>query len=337
MDEVAVSLKGINHRWPSNGVTACRNVSLDLHTGCLHALVGENGAGKTTLGLILSGVLKPDSGTVQLKSGNIDLKEKTRGLIPGIGLIRQRSIWPPVLSLKEAAVVGRSGEQSSFSKTAEKWNLNGINPDTRVSAMDAAGLQRAEMIAALMFNPEILILDEPSSAWEEGRGNEFYQLMKQLKGAGRTVMLITHRLDDVFSIADQVTVMRHGHVTGTWNVKDIDYSMLTREMFGEEESSDMPLIKKVLTPSPKVLQARIEAYRVGVSISGQKVLDGLSFKLHPGEILGITGLREEGLSYLEDVISGNLKIDTGSLILDSRPIPQGAPGMRKAGLHYVPS
>jgi len=342
-NKTAASLRDVNHLWPSSGVTACRDVSLDLQSGSLHALVGENGAGKTTLGLILAGVLKPDSGLLKLSSIEVNLKENSKGLIQNTALIRQRNIWPAVLSVREASVLGRSDvprkikdQISLFNQTARDWDLTGINPETRVSRMDTASLQRAEMIAALMFNPEVLILDEPSSAWEEGRGSEFSRLMKQLKDSGRAVLLITHRLEDVFSIADRVTVMRHGSVISSRDVGNTDYATVTQEMFGEQPVYP-PSGKKQYPGSGFPGKARLEALGLGVKDSGRNALEELSFQLFPGEILGITGLREEGLSLLEDVISGNRRVDKGSLILDSKPVPSSASGLRKAGLHYVPS
>lgn len=352
MNKAAASLRGVNHRWHSSGVTACSDVSLDLYSGSLHALVGENGAGKTTLGLILAGVLKPDSGILKLNSGEVNLKKNSKGLIQNTALIRQRNIWPEVLSVREAAVLGRSArpgrikeQLNLFNQTADDWGLAGINPDTPVSSMDAASLQRAEMIAALMFNPEVLILDEPSSAWEEGRGNEFFQLMNRLKDDGRAVLLITHRLEDVFSIADRVTVMRHGSVISCRDVGDTDYSTITREMFGEQpvrpSLSSKTQSGDIQNPDSCVNriagQPRLEALGLSVIDSGRIALSKVSFKLFPGEILGITGLREEGLSLLEDIISGNIRVDKGSLVLDSKPVPSSASGLRKAGLHYVPS
>jgi len=343
-NDLAASLRDVNHHWVSSAVSACRDVSLDLHTGSLHALVGENGAGKTTLGLILAGVLRPDSGLLRLGSRKVILNEKPKGTIQDIALIRQRNIWPPVLTVREAAILGQREsprkirEQfDSFNRTAEDWELTGINPRDRISGMDAASLQRAEMIAALMFNPKILILDEPSSAWEEGRADEFFHLMSRLKDAGKAVLLITHRLEDVFSIADRVTVMRHGLVTGSWKTEDTDYSMITREMFGDQPEFRASSRKKTVFPGKYSGEPGIRAVDIGVIDAGKKVLEGINFQLQPGEILGITGLREEGLSTLEDVMTGNRRVDTGKLFLDSEPWPPSASGLRKAGLHYVPS
>ncbi len=342
MAEFAASLREINHTWLPSGVMACRDVSLDLRSGSIHALVGENGAGKTTLGHILAGVRKPDAGTLQLTTGVVNLHEHKKGIFHEIGLIRQRNIWPPALTVREAAILGRKDspksirkQQGLFIKTAEEWGLSGIDPEMPVSRMDSAMLQRAEMIASLMFNPEVLVLDEPSSAWEEGRGDEFFNLLRRLKDIGRGVLLITHKLEDVFSIADDVTVMRHGSVAGTWETKETDYSMLTREMFGEAETSGEdhsrgPLIRKDIP-------ALLEADKIGITISGRRELESVSFHVRPGEILGITGLREEGLSSLEDVISGNRRLGSGTLKVNSKNIQSGAAGMRQAGLHYVPS
>jgi len=344
MISLAASLRDVNHHWISSGVTACRDVSLDLHTGSLHALVGENGAGKTTLGLILAGVLKPDSGLLHFGSNEVRLNERPKGIIQDIALIRQRNIWPPVLTVREAAVLGQRErprkireQLDAFNRTADDWELTGINPGNRISGMDAASLQRAEMIAALMFNPKVLILDEPSSAWEEGRADEFFHLMNRLKDAGKAVLLITHRLEDVFSIADRVTVMRHGLVTGSWKTEDTDYSVITREMFGDQPGFRTSSRKKSVFPGEYSGEPRIQAHEITVVDAGKKVLEDITFQLHPGEILGVTGLREEGLSTLEDVMTGNRRVDTGKLFLDSKPWPPTASGLRKAGLHYVPS
>jgi len=343
-NKLSASLRDVNHHWRSSGVTACREVSLDLHTGSIHALVGENGAGKTTLGLILAGVLKPDSGILHLGSMEVRLEERSEGLIPGIALIRQRNIWPPVLTVREAAVLGQRKrprkireQVSAFNKTAEDWELTGINPENRISGMDAASLQRAEMIASLMFNPDVLILDEPSSAWEEGRADEFFHLMSRLKDTGKAVLLITHRLEDVFSIADRVTVMRHGRVTGSWDTDDTDYSIITREMFGDQPVYSTPSGERTGLSGTISGEPRIQALEISAVDAGRKALEQITFQLYPGEILGITGLREEGLSTLEDVMTGNRRIDKGKLMLDSKPWPSTASALRKAGLHYVPS
>lgn len=344
MNEFPASLRGINHTWPRSGTVACRDVSLDLQPGCIHALVGENGAGKTTLGHILSGVREPDSGILNLGAGDINLADRRGGLFDEVGLIRQRSIWPGVLTVREAAILGRKaglrsvrGQKKLFMETAAQWGLDDIDPGTSVTGMGAAALQRAEMVAALMFNPRLLVLDEPASAWEEGRGEEFFRLLRKLKESGRSLLLITHRLEDVFQIADQVTVMRHGSVTGTWATAETDYSSITREMFGEEGMNTRLPKRESLSENPADPDLLLEADKIGLTVSGRTELAEVSFRLRQGEILGIAGLKEEGLSFLEDVVSGNRRLSTGNLRVGSKSVNSGAPAMRRAGLHYVPS
>lgn len=344
MSELIAGLRGINHKWQRSGTVACRDISLDLQPGCIHALVGENGAGKTTLGHILSGVREPDSGFLNLGAGEINLAGRSIGLFDEIGLIRQRSIWPGVLTVREASVIGRKGcprsirdQKRLFEQTAEQWGLEDIDPGTIVSKMGAAALQRAEMVAALMFNPQILVLDEPASAWEEGRGEEFFRLLKALRDSGRSILLITHRLEDVFNIADSVTVMRRGSLTGTWAASETDYTSITREMFGEEGLKARLPDRESQPAGASDSETMLEARNIDLTIAGRQELDKVNFHLQQGEILGIAGLKEEGLSFLEDVISGNRQPGSGNLLVNSKPIHNGAAGMRRAGLHYVPS
>jgi simple sugar transport system ATP-binding protein len=383
MAEPPVVIRNISHVWPGSGLQVCHNVSLQVGKPGVHALVGENGAGKTTLGHIASGVLTPDSGYLLMDGHALNLAENRRGLIDGVGLIRQRSIWPPALTILEAAVLGRPGtppvrrkQIRLFSETAVRWGLEDVDPLRSVAGTDAATLQRAEMVAALMFSHRFIILDEPSSAWEEGRSEEFFNLLNRLRDSGCGILLITHRLEDVFRIADEVTVMRHGRVVGSWDAGSLDYTALTGYMFGEGNSpqetvqspdipagrhnpeENSPVTKAGESPggrsgesaggsgvspgeSSNPLRAEstpvLELRNAGITAAGRTELQNISFSLSPGEILGITGLKEEGLRFLEDLLSGNRRADTGGLYVDSRLMKGGSPAMRRAGLRYVPS
>jgi ABC-type uncharacterized transport system ATPase subunit len=352
MADHPVVIRNISHIWPGSSLQVCDNVSLRVRKPGVHALVGENGAGKTTLGHIVSGVLTPDSGYLLMDGHELNLAENRRGLIDGVGLIRQRSIWPPALNILEAAVLGRRGTPSSrrkqirlFSETAAQWGLEDVDPLRSVAGTDAATLQRAEMAAALMFGHSFIILDEPSSAWEEGRSEEFFNLLNRLRDSGCGILLITHRLEDVFRIADEVTVMRHGRVVGSWDAGKLDYTALTGYMFGEGNSPQdilpPPEIPAGLYSGQEIPTTAgnpvLELRNAGITAAGREELHNISFTLKPGEILGITGLKEEGLRFLEDLVSGNRRADSGGLYVDSRLMKGGSPGMRRAGLRYVPS
>jgi len=381
MADPLAHLERVDHTWPVSGTRACREVSLDFHGGAIHALVGENGAGKTTLGHILAGVQVPDHGRLTIDGRSLDLAKGRGALIDGVGLVRQRGIWPAALSVGEAAGLGRPREQRRrFADVAARWGLSDVDPSTPVSRMDAAGLQRAELIAALITDPAVLVLDEPAAAWEEGRSEEFFRLLTQLRDDGRAVILITHRLDDVFRIADRLTVLRRGAVAADGPAADTSIARTAEAMFGEGSPSpriapespeaDSPSTAEVAAGAaeppksaassiasgapagPSGSAARIaapaesaaplgapvlHAESLDLSSAGRPELRGVSFTVRSGEILGITGLREEGLAALEDVVSGNRRPARGVLSLRGRPIRGGAAAFRRAGLRYVPA
>ena len=348
MTEISAVLKGANFTWKTSGVKAAHDLWLNLDGRRIHAIVGENGAGKTTLGHIVAGVLRPDSGILQIGEKHYNLSKHRRGLFRKFGLIRQHCIWPADFRIREAAFLGRKPhdlktQRRKFSQVAERWGFGDINPEERVGEMDAASLQRAQMVVALIMEAKILVLDEPSSAWEEGREAEFFGLLNLLRAEGRAILLITHRIDDVFEITDVVTVLKEGRIVGTWNVGEINKKKLTSAMFKGSVGSDSSIdTKRVICEEaqPDDNQTRadgisplLEARGLGFEGSGQKQLKSVSFKIFPGEILAITGLREEGLSCLEDMLTGNIEPTSGELLIDSKPCRGN---LRRKDLRYVP-
>ncbi len=240
-------LENVELTWQPSGVQACRSVSLNLQTGGIHALVGENGAGKTTLGHILSGVVPPDSGRLIRSDSHseetINLAGRQPGLLPGAGLVRQRSIWPVNLEVWEAAILGRESRgtgrraiMEQFRSTAAQWELENIPPRIPVARLNAPELQQAELTAALMNNPRLLVLDEPSLVWEESRRKEFVHLISSLAEKDVCVLLITHRIEDVFRFARRVTVLRRGKICGTWESGEISKKDLLEQMFGRQDA-----------------------------------------------------------------------------------------------------
>jgi len=345
MADNAFRIQNVNHRWSGSGLQVCRNVTLSIRKNSIHALIGENGAGKTTLGHIICGLQTPDTGTFTMGEETIDLSQHTGGLIRGVGIIRQRSIWPATLSVLEAAVLGRVGapktkseQKKLFLETARHWDLEDVDPALTVFRLDAPTLQRAEMVASLMFEHRFLVLDEPSSAWEEGRDREFFSLMNRLRESGCTVLLITHRLDDVYKIADEVTVMHHGRVAGHWDINDVEHGRLAECMFGETSVERGNLFHEGnRNETAEVDSPVLELRGVGLTIAGRKKLVDVNITLMSGEIMGITGLKEEGLRHLEELVSGNRRPDRGVLLVESKPVKRGSWGMRAANLRYVPS
>ena len=355
MTELSAVLKGANFTWKAGGVRAARDLWLNLKGGQIHAVVGENGAGKTTLGQIIAGVLRPDSGVLQLGERHYDLSRHRRGLLQGFGLVRQHCIWPSDFRIRETAFLGRRprglrAQNWEFSRVAERWGLGDINPEERVGEVDAATLQRAQMVAALMMGARFLVLDEPSSAWEEGLEAEFFALLNLLRAEGRAILLITHRIDDVFRIADVVTVLKDGRVVGTWDIGKANKEKLISAMFGGSEFTGLDLsigARRAIrgraqfedggtrAPGEGVMPV-LEARNLSFKGPRQRRLKSVSFKIFPGEILAVSGLWGEGLSCLEDVLTGSIESTSGELLMDAAPC-KGILELRRRGLRYVPS
>jgi len=348
MTELSAVLRRADFTWKTSGVKAARNLWLNLDGGRIHAVAGENGAGKTTLGHIIAGVLQPDSGFLQIGKIQYDLSKHRHGLFQSLGLVRQHCIWPPGFRIHEAAFLGRKprsprARKREFSRIAERWGFGDIDPEERVGRMDVFRLQRAQMAAALMIGTRFLVLDEPSSAWEEGNEAEFFALLNLLRTEGRAILLITHKIDDVFRIADVVTVLKEGRIVGTWNIGEIDKKGLTSAMFGGDRFTQLGLTidsrfrRKAQSENahlPKsAVKPVLEVRNFGFENSHRK-LRSVSFKIFPGEILAITGLRGEGISCLEDALTGNIESVSGELLMDGRPC-RGS--LRRRGLRYVPS
>ncbi len=377
MPPLLCKLENVNLTWRPSGVRACRQVNLDISAGEIHALAGENGAGKTTLGHILGGVLTPDSGILKTYCGSnsstINLADKKPGILPGTGLVRQRSIWPRNLEIWEAAILGRQRKISrksiinEFLKTAEKWELDKIPPRKKTAQINAPELQQAELTSALMANPELLILDEPSLVWEEGQSKSFERLMNKLKESNLGILLITHRIEDVFKFADRVTVMREGQIEGTWETKSINKKYLLEQMFSndactdsgpaeswpaESEPANQGLVnskpadsekeeaeKDFSKPETKGTSAApvLEIKNINLTYSGRQELSNISFSIYPGEILAVAGLWNEGLRALEDVVCGIKKTGLGTISITGKVQSHGIREMRAAGMGYVPS
>ena len=352
MTEYALVAEHIHHRWPSTGKTAINNISLNLKKGEVHAIVGENGAGKTTLGKVLCGLIPPDSGRI-LVDGKIHLLSQRRGqYLPKTAMVRQRNIWPSNMNVIEAAFLGyrpsgryHQWSRKTFQETATKWELATIPPKTLVSQCDSATLQRAELISALAQNPDVLILDEPSLAWEEGQKKQFFTLIKKLAEAQKAILLITHRLDDVFLCAQRISVLRHGEHQGSWETHATSPQHITSMMFATQTSSAHPIPLEVQaieqwqqsSESTKNSQTIIfEAKDLGHRSADLWALRHVSFTLHQGEVLALAGLREEGMNILEDGVTGICPLDEGACFFEGKKL-RSIREFRHSGLRYIPS
>jgi ABC-type sugar transport system ATPase subunit len=239
MSQVLLKMTGISKHFP--GVQALDNVSLEVAPGEIHGLLGENGAGKSTLIKILSGAYHPDAGTIELSDQVVQVNDPYHAQELGIVTIYQEFNLVPSLSVAENVFIGRepgrapfiswSALQSQTRAITDRLGMN-LNPMATVRDLTVAQQQMVEIARALSMKSRLIIMDEPTSALSEHEVRQLFQIMRDLKAQGLSIIFVTHRLEEVLEICDRITVLRDGRNAGSSNVKDITYNDIIRMMVG---------------------------------------------------------------------------------------------------------
>ena len=326
MAELALEMLNITKEFP--GVVALDDVSFSCRMGEIHALVGENGAGKSTLMKILAGVYHPDRGEIRLKGQPVRLSNPSEAQRMGIGIIYQEFNLLPWLTVVENILLGdlprtRLGlvDWPRAREEAQRaLDRLGVCLDLRARVVDlsVAQQQLVEIAKALSLHTDlsIIIMDEPSAVLAGHELEQLFQVIRTLRSQGVTVVYISHRLDEVFEIADRVTVLRDGLAVGTGEVKDMDKPTLIRMMVGRSLDETFPAAKS------EVGEAFLEVRNLSSSRLG---LRGISFTVNKGEILGLAGLVGAGRSELAMALFGVGSVDGGEVILDGKSVALGRP------------
>jgi ABC-type sugar transport system ATPase subunit len=306
------------------GVHALVDVDLDVVAGEVHAIVGENGAGKSTLMNILAGIYQPDAGSIALEGQPVHVDGPRRAMALGIAMIHQELNLAPNLSVAENIFLGRAPNRGGlidwrrldFEARALLERL-GIDLDVRetVENLSVARQQMVEIAKALSLDARAIIMDEPTSALTERETTALFGIIGRLKAEGVAVVYISHRLDEIFRIADRVTVLRDGRLVGSALIADITPSQVIGMMVGRELTALFP--KAEVEAGPAVLEVR--------HVSRAGVLHDISFSVRRGEILGLAGLVGAGRTELARAIFGADRIDDGEILLDGRPVRIVAP------------
>jgi ABC-type sugar transport system ATPase subunit len=324
--EPILEAENIDKRFP--GVHALDNVSLTITPGEVHAVVGENGAGKSTLMKILAGAYGPDRGTIRIDGEAVTIENPRAAQDLGIITIYQELSLVDALSVGENVFLGdlptRSGGSwrvdwpTVWSRAAELLERVGlrIRPQTRVRDLSVAQKQMVEIARALARNVRVLILDEPTSSLTERETEKLFEIISQLRNRGVGIIYISHRLGEVFRIAQQVTVLRDGIVVGSLPVRDASEELLVRMMvvrdlarlFTEARASDAPV--------------RLEVR----GLSRRGVLHDVSLSLRGGEIVGLAGLVGAGRTELARCLFGADSISEGEILLDGAKVDIRSPG-----------
>jgi simple sugar transport system ATP-binding protein len=330
-------------------VVANRDASLTVAAGEIHAVVGENGAGKSTLMRVLAGLFPPDGGTVRVNGNDVTGWNTRDAIAAGVGMVHQHFMLVPTLTVAENLILGREltrglrldlqAANEAVHSLCVRTGLQ-VEPTRRISELSVGEAQRVEILKVLYRGAKILILDEPTAVLSPPEVRELWNVLRTLKAQGDTVVVITHKLDEVVEISDTVTVMRAGETVGRMATNSATPSSIARMMVGRDvvlagdaahgASSTVP-------PAPKPT-ALLEVVDLVVGKVQQKHdVDGVSFTLAPGEIFGIAGVEGNGQTELIEAIAGLRSVASGSVTLNGVSILTFDVRKRAdAGLSHIP-
>jgi inositol transport system ATP-binding protein len=293
------------------GVVALDNVSLTVRAGTVHALMGENGAGKSTLMKIVAGWYRPDSGRVVL-GGRVAMIHQELSLLPSMTVAE--NIWIGREPLTRLGLVDRRALARRTADLLAELDLE-IDPDTVVSRLTLAARQMIEIARAVSYESDILIMDEPTSTLSEREVERLFRMVAELKGRGKAVIYITHRINEVFRIADEVTVLRDGRNVGAGATDSLDRERIIALMVGRELTQ--------LFPKHNIPRDRVALSVRGLALSG--TFADVSFDVREGEILGVAGLVGSKRTELAETIFGLTRATSGDILLDGRPVTIESP------------
>ncbi|WP_234330401.1 ABC transporter ATP-binding protein [Streptomyces acidiscabies] len=350
---MAVELAGITKRFP--GVVANHDIHLTVRTGTVHALVGENGAGKSTLMKILYGMQKPDEGTITVDGEQVAFASPGDAIARGIGMVHQHFMLADNLTVLENVVLGSeklygigAGARRKIREISDRYGL-GVRPDALVEDLGVAERQRVEILKVLFRGARTLILDEPTAVLVPQEVAALFGNLRELKSEGLSVIFISHKLGEVLSVADEITVIRRGTTVGTAIPAETTPRQLAELMVGSElptpETSESTVTDRaVVTVEDLTVYAAGGASLGAVAgVEGQpagevkKVLDGVSFTIHAGEVMGIAGVEGNGQTELIDALIGTKNADSGTIAFLGEDItPWPTRKRRESGVGYIP-
>lgn len=312
-------MRGITKQFP--GVIALQEVTFACMPGEVHALVGENGAGKSTLMKILTGAYRPDQGTLLVRGSEVNFHHPQEAQQHGISIIYQEFNLLPYRSVAHNIFLGREprrglmvDERKMVQQTGALLQELGvdISPTALVANLRIAQQQEVEIAKALSLHADILIMDEPTAALSLHEVDNLLELVLRLKQRGVTIIYITHRLEEIFKIADRITVLKDGRHVNTCDAAAITRSDMVHLMVGREFDTYFPTKAQPEAVGPAVLEAQ--------HLHSGKALHDVSFQIRRGEIVGFAGLEGSGRTYLARLLFGEETLDSGTIILDGQPV-----------------
>ncbi|MBB2971921.1 sugar ABC transporter ATP-binding protein [Mesorhizobium sp. RMAD-H1] len=323
--EFLLEVEGVRKAFP--GVVALDDVSFRLRRGSVHALMGENGAGKSTLMKIIAGVYTPDSGSFKLRGNEIELNSPLDALENGIAMIHQELNLMPFMTVAENIWIRREPKNAfgfvdhralreKTEELFERLNIR-IDPEINVGELSVANRQMVEIAKAVSYESDVLIMDEPTSALTEREVDHLFQIIRALKAEGKGIVYITHKMNELFEIADEVSVFRDGHYIGTHTAEEVTRDDIIRMMVGREITQMFP--KEEVPIGDVVLSVR------DLTLKG--VFHDISFDVRAGEILGIAGLVGSGRSNVAEALFGVTPATSGEISINGRVVDIRTPAV----------
>jgi len=326
-------------------VQANKDISLIVNKGDIHGIIGENGAGKSTLMSIVYGYYQADSGYIKINDKKIKIKSPHESILSGIGMVHQHFMLVENFTVVENIILGFEGEfvfgekldqaKKSLIKLCEDYSLK-IDLDATISDLSVGFRQRVEILKALYRGAEILILDEPTGVLTPQEVDELFKILRSLKEQGKTIILITHKLNEIVALTDRVTVMRLGEIVGETNTGDTTKDQLAEMMVGRS------VLLRIDKRKPNIGDTIFEVKNINVKDNLDVMrVKNVSFELRKGEILGVAGVTGNGQTELLEALSGIRQVDSGEIKLfgntiSSKNIFVSPRKLREQGVAHVP-
>jgi ABC-type uncharacterized transport system ATPase subunit len=341
VDEAPVlELRGITKQFP--GVLANDNIDFDLRRGEVHALLGENGAGKSTLMSILYGLYTADSGQILMDGKPVTISSPKHAIELGIGMVHQHFMLIPVMTVTENIVLAEEpvhggvlldydAAEEKVRELSQSFGL-AVNPHALIEKITVGQQQRVEILKALYRGAEILILDEPTAVLTPQEAKELFEIIESLKAQGKSIVFISHKLNEVLEISDRITVLRRGKQIETINREGATEAGLARSMVGREVL--LRVEKRPGDPGEPLLRVQDLVVR---DDRGLEAVRGVSFEVRAGEIVGIAGVDGNGQSELIDALAGLRHVADGSIVVGDDDITRAtARDALDAGIGHIP-
>lgn len=340
MAEYLIEMKNISKSFPL--VQANDKVNFTVKKGEIHALVGENGAGKSTLMSILYGLYQPDEGEIFIDSEKVIISNPNKAIENKIGMVHQHFMLVPPLTVVENVILGMEPRKNYFfvdlQKAAHDIKILSeqygfiIDPWSKIEDVSVGIQQRVEIIKVLYRGAEILILDEPTAVLTPQEVDDLFKILKSLKKQGKTIIFITHKLNEVMAVSDRVTIMRNGKVVGTKETRQTSTSEIATLMVGRE------VLLKTHKTEQQTGKAVLRLEKVNAFNQHKyPVLKDISFSIKEGQILGIAGVEGNGQAELVEVITGLRPIANGNIFLYEQNITGFNPRkIRELNIGHIP-